>query len=91
LDELFSLRLSRQAQRTLERLDVSARERLARTLDRLQRNPFDPALDIRPIKGEPGTLRLRVGDWRVIFEVDLVNRTIQVRLIGSRGDIYKKL
>ncbi len=91
MDELFSLRLSRQAQRTLERLDVSARVRLARTLDRLQRNPFDPALDIRPLKGEPGALRLRVGEWRVIFEVDLVNRTIQVRLIGSRGDIYKKL
>jgi len=91
LDELFSLRLSRQAQRTLERLDVPARERLARALDRLQGNPFDTALDIRPIKGEPGPLRLRVGDWRVIFEVDLVNRMIQIRLIGARGDIYKKL
>jgi mRNA interferase RelE/StbE len=91
LDEPFSLHLSRQAQRTVERLDAPARARLARTLDRLRRDPFDPALDIRPIQGEPGTLRLRVGDWRVIFEVDLVNRMIQVRLIGSRGDIYKKL
>ncbi len=70
---------------------MSAREAVERTLDRLPRNPFDPSLDIRPIKGAPGTLRLRVGDWRVIFEVDLVNRTIQVRRIGARGDIYKKL
>ncbi len=75
----------------LERLEAPARMRIARTLDHLQRDPFDPVLDIRPVRGEPGTLRLRVGDWRVIFDVDLTARVVHVRLIGARGDIYKKL
>ncbi len=75
----------------LGRLDAPARLRIARTLDHLQRDPFDPVLDIRPVRGEPGTLRLRVGDWRVIFDVDLTIRTVHVRLIGARGDIYEEL
>ncbi|MEZ5787104.1 MAG: type II toxin-antitoxin system RelE/ParE family toxin [Xanthobacteraceae bacterium] len=41
--------------------------------------------DIKALKGRSG-MRLRVGDWRVIFYVD--GDTIVVVAVGHRRDIY---
>lgn len=40
------------------------RERLSRLKD-----GFQPDLDIRKLKGYKNTYRLRVRDWRIIFEL----------------------
>ena len=31
-------------------------------------DPASQAANVKALKGEPGVLRLRVGDWRVVFE-----------------------
>ena len=41
--------------------------------------------DVKSLAGRPGK-RLRVGDFRVLFEED--ETTIRVSNIGPRGDIY---
>jgi hypothetical protein len=41
------------------------RRRLFEGLARLERREAN--LDIRPLAGHPGWLRLRVGDWRVLY------------------------
>lgn len=40
---------------------------VAEKLEQLCRNPDDSSLDIKKLEGEP-YFRLRVGNWRVIFE-----------------------
>ncbi|MBS3176790.1 type II toxin-antitoxin system RelE/ParE family toxin [Candidatus Woesearchaeota archaeon] len=35
--------------------------------------------------------KLRIGDYRVIADIDQGNRTIKVTIIGHRKNIYKKL
>ncbi len=44
-------------------------------------------LDIKKLEGRVNTYRLRVGDYRVIFIVDFVNKTINVDRIGTRQEI----
>lgn len=85
----FELRLSRQGGQALRRVDVQTRVRLGRTLDRLQRDPFDSSWDIRPVKGQPGVWWVRVGDWRILYEVDLLERIIRVLVISLRGAAYR--
>ncbi len=85
----FELRLSRQGGRALRRVDAQTRVRLGRALDRLQRDPFDPSFDIRPVKMQPGVWRLRVGDWRILYEVDLLERIIRVLVISLTGAAYR--
>jgi mRNA interferase RelE/StbE len=46
-----------------------------------------PNGDVKLLAGKDSFLRLRVGDYRVIFVVD--GETIIIRDIGNRGDIYK--
>lgn len=55
-------------------------------LDQLVEDPMR-ASNVKPLKGRPG-YRLRVGDWRVLYELDHANRRLVVLDIGSRGSVY---
>ena len=44
-----------------------------------------PKGDVKPLRGEKSAYRLRVGDWRVVYQV--IDNEIIIRDIGSRGDI----
>jgi len=47
-----------------------------------------PKGDIVPLKGAPGTFRLRVGDWRILFS-NQDDDTVLIEKIAPRGDVYK--
>jgi mRNA interferase RelE/StbE len=44
--------------------------------------------DFRTLTGQPGS-RLRVGDWRAVFELDTMRREVHVLAIAHRRDIYR--
>ena len=46
-------------------------------------------LDVKPLKGEKNVFRLRHGDWRALFEVDVKARTMVVVDVVNRRDAYK--
>jgi len=66
----FRIRLSRQAQRYLERADADTKRRLAAVLDEMTRNPFRG--DVRPLRG-------RSGDWRRRVEVFVFSTELTTR------------
>lgn len=84
---MITVRLARRAQRYYERLDAETAARLDRALARLAENPFQG--DIRRLQGLEGRYRLRVGDLRVIFRLDLAAQTIDVSVIAPRGQAYR--
>lgn len=45
--------------------------------------------DVIRLQGRPQH-RLRVGDWRVIFEFDAANRSVVLLMVGPRSDIYRR-
>jgi len=46
-----------------------------------------PNGDVKRLKGREHEMRLRIGDFRVVFEVR--ESIIYILEIGSRGDVYK--
>ena len=48
--------------------------------------PFEG--DVKRIQGREGVYRLRVGDLRVLYSVNLDKRLIEVATILPRGDAY---
>ena len=65
----------------------------ARLLDRLhQLSELDNPLRHKDVRGLEGKYqdyyRLRVGEYRLIFELDPVNRRIGVHAITPRGSAY---
>jgi mRNA interferase RelE/StbE len=83
----YEVRLSRRAHRYYERVPADTARRLDRCFEALNRNPYGGS-DIKPIQGAPGVYRSRVGDLRVIYEVDRQVRVITVLAILPRGDAF---
>ncbi len=84
----YTVVIRRQAQKKLQSLSRTERNRIAEKIHQLGIDPDDAALDVKRFQGEP-FFRLRVGDWRVIFERQDALRIISVERIKPRGDAYK--
>lgn len=72
--------------KVLRRMEAKLARRLRDGVVAVAADPSAPGLDVRPLVGRPG-FRLRVGDWRVIFEQD--DTVLDVLAIEQRGDVYK--
>jgi len=59
--------LTRRALRDLRRLDRPDRRRIAGALEELASGAGN--LDVKPLVGRPPYLRLRVGEWRVLYRL----------------------
>ena len=84
----YSLLIKKQAKKTLQSLARTDCNRIAEKIKSLGENPDDPLLDIKRLQGEP-YYRLRVGQWRIIFDRDDEVKIIAIEKIKSRGDAYK--
>ncbi len=84
----YALVIKQQAKKKLQSLSRIERVRIAEHIQLLGLNPDDPALDIKKLVGEP-YYRMRVGNWRVIFDRQDEVRIIAIEKIKPRGDAYK--
>jgi mRNA interferase RelE/StbE len=79
-----ALRITRTEEKDLRRLYPPIRARVLAALDRL--GAEDRSLDIRRLTGSEH-FRLRVGDWRVIFDNDHATQTALIRRPPPRQGI----
>jgi len=73
----------------LNNLSENERQRILSALCGLRDYGFTPRVDIRKLLGHEGQYRLRVGDYRVLFEL-VKPRTIKVYAILCRRKTYQK-
>jgi mRNA interferase RelE/StbE len=59
-----------------------------RYLRRLAADPDRTDMDIKPLAGRPG-FRVRIGDYRVIYEHRDEIKVLAIERIAPRGDVYK--
>jgi len=80
---------SQGAEKDLAVLDRALRRRTIDRLDWLATN-FNRIIPL-PLGGEfHGFYKLRVGDWRVVYEVDWSEHLISIYYIDRRDKVYKK-
>jgi mRNA-degrading endonuclease RelE of RelBE toxin-antitoxin system len=84
----YTLRIDKQAAKTLKSLDRPTSRRLLARLEQLSQNPFDQRLSI-PLEMEPAVRRSRVGNWRIFFEVYETEKVIAVVAIRPRSRAYR--
>nr|WP_294543649.1 type II toxin-antitoxin system RelE/ParE family toxin [uncultured Rhodopila sp.] len=77
----------RKAQKELQGLPKSDRDRVLERLAGYAADPENPRHAVIALVGEKPTCRLRVGDWRVLF--DRVGDTIEVRGVRHRREAYR--
>lgn len=84
----YTLLIKKQAKKALQSVPQPDRTRVTEKIVLLGKDPEDPILDIKKLKGEP-YFRLRVGSWRIIFDRDDEVRIISIEKIKPRGGAYK--
>lgn len=84
----YTLLIKKQAKKALHSLTRTDRNRIAEKIKLLGENPDNPSLDIKPLQGEP-YYRLRVGQWRIIFDRNNEIKIIAIEKIKPRGGAYK--
>jgi mRNA interferase RelE/StbE len=81
----FEIIFSDKAFKQLKKLERNIQERIIATLERIR---FRPEAHVTRLVGEPG-YKLRVGNYRVIIDIDKGKLLILVITIGHRKKIYK--
>ena len=81
------LSFTKHAQKDLAALNASQKNRIIQALEQILVNPEHA--DLRQIKMKPGQWRLRVGDWRLILEIDLIGQIVYVLHIKHRREAYR--
>jgi mRNA interferase RelE/StbE len=82
----WSIGIKASAQKALARIEKSDRLRIVAAIDRLREAPYAGGV----LKGEfSGLRRLRVGRYRVVYEVIESQVTILVVRIAHRKEVYR--
>lgn len=81
--------VARHARHALDRLDGPARKAVAQVIKSLGTNPRPPG--VSALKGYRPYLRVRSGDYRVIYAVDDAARKVRVVVVGHRRVVYRNL
>jgi mRNA-degrading endonuclease RelE of RelBE toxin-antitoxin system len=87
-EKSWSIAFTPSGRKDLNRLDQKVRRRVYTALLRLAADP-DHATGVRRLTGRSDA-RLRVGDWRVIFETDREGHAIIVHRVLPRGRAYNR-
>ncbi len=79
--------VTEQAEKDLLDIDPRHRQRIQKSIDRMLADPRSS--DLKKLKGHENTWRLRVGDWRVILEIDQTEGVIYAHRIKHRREAYR--
>jgi mRNA interferase RelE/StbE len=87
---MYKLIFLAKAVKELKRLDYVAQKMIKQKLEILAKNPADLKNDIKALKGKlSGKFRLRVRNYRIIYQKKDDVLTILIVRIGHRKEIYK--
>jgi mRNA interferase RelE/StbE len=87
IPDKYSVSLTSRARKETRRLDPQILRRIATAIDALAENPR-PSGCLK-VKTEEALWRIRVGDWRIGYEIDDEAHKITIITVGHRREFYE--
>ncbi|HEY8204141.1 MAG TPA: type II toxin-antitoxin system RelE/ParE family toxin [Pyrinomonadaceae bacterium] len=84
---MYEVVITTHAEREVRRLDRQVKNRILTAATTLADNPRPPG-SIK-IKGQRDLWRIRVGAWRIGYEINDEARVVRIITIGHRREFYK--
>ena len=78
-----------RVRKALRQLDPTVRKDVLATMRVLATNPRPPG--VKSLRGHPSWLRVRAGDYRIIYTVDDQALVVTVATVGHRREVYRDL
>jgi mRNA interferase RelE/StbE len=73
--------------RFLRKLDPQLADRIVGKMETLYDGPF--SVGYKKLAGSSNAYRIRVGDYRILYEVDQRSKTIRIYTVEHRGRAYR--
>ena len=84
---LFKLEWKPSAQKDFKKIDRQHIFSILRKVETLPKNPYPP--DSKKLKNTEGSYRVRIGDYRVIYQIDHRDKVIVIHAVSHRKDAYR--
>ena len=84
---MYRVATTKSFDKALIKLPVNWQERILAKIKEVAADPYAPNNNLTKLQGREG-YRLRVGDWRVIYELHDDRLAMLVLDMGPRGRIY---
>jgi mRNA interferase RelE/StbE len=84
---MYTVVTTKSFNKAIARLPANWQKRIVAKIREVAANPYAPNNNLTKLQGRDG-YRLRVGDWRVIYELDDDRLVMLVLEMGARGGIY---
>ena len=86
---MYEVHISHEAEKEYKKQDTDTKRRLNQCIDELSREPLF-GQHIKKLHGQlDGKYRYRMGNIRIVYEVNIKDKTIEIKAIRWRGDSYK--
>ena len=85
---MYRIIFTKQADKALRKMPRNTAQNIRDKLNRLSTDPYAHIPNAKSLQGRPG-YRLRVGDWRVIYEIQDDRLVILVLKIAPCGGAYR--
>lgn len=86
---MFKVVFTKQATKTLQRLPRNQAKLIQEKLESIAHAPSQQHNNVTKLQNQDG-FRLRIGDLRVIYEIQDQQLVIIVLKIGSCGEVYRR-
>ena len=85
---MYKIAYTTQAAKTLLKIPRNTAQLIREKLEQVALDPFASIPNAKKLQGRSG-YRLRVGDWRVIYEINQDEVVIIVMKIATRAEVYR--
>lgn len=87
----YAFRFTAAAQRQLRAIDRPTAMRILAALTALGDDPYREDADVKKLTGPSGLYRLRVGSYRIAYQVLDGELVVLVVKVGDRRDVYRNI
>ena len=84
---MYTIEIAPAAERALKKLQADIQKRIIKALLKLEADPR-PA-DVKKLSGEDDLYRIRVGDYRIVYQIQDNKLVVLVVRVAHRREVYR--
>ena len=83
----FRIEWKKSTRKDLRKLPANAADKIVEAVEQLSQNPCPHGVE--KLSGSEHAYRIRLGDYRVVYEVVAESKLIEVQRVRHRKDVYR--
>lgn len=86
---MYKIEFTKAARKVYKNFSKDIQQIIDEKLSKLAESPYSPQHDVKKLQDMDNCYRLRVRDWRIIYQIDNDVLIIEIVRIAHRKEVYK--